>query len=244
MDRGDRWPLLLVGTNRSGGTWGDRTPFLLLLGGAVRERCPATNQARSIGNLVSVVATINLSTKEGKIEHVNPLPRGEVSQQDPNSNVVLQVKSENGQVIDSYSLGIKPLSDQDQGNELALLDAVVLVVPSASSLELLVGGQSTDIFQAGAVPQPIRNLRQVPRDSTELMLEWETEAVQSENQTYIVQASTDRGRTWWTLAVGLRSPQAMIDRSQFEGQRRPLLRVMATNGFTLSEVNAEALDFN
>lgn len=208
------------------------------------ERYPTTNRTQSIGNLVSVVAIINLSKNEGKIEHVNPLPRGEVSQQDPNSSVILQVKNENNQVLDSYSLGVKPLSDQDQGSELALLDAVIPVVPSAKSLELLIGGKSEDIFQADAVPQPVRNLRESRRDSAELMLEWETEVAQNENQTYIVQASTDRGRTWWTLAVGLRNPQAIIDREQFKGQGRPLIRVIATNGFSISEVNASVLDFN
>jgi hypothetical protein len=61
-----------------------------------------------------------------------------------------------------------------------------------------------------------------------------------------LQVSTDGGQTWQTVAVGLTSPSANIDRSQFQDAERITVRVIATNGFdnsvsTSDEMPVESL---
>jgi hypothetical protein len=48
--------------------------------------------------------------------------------------------------------------------------------------------------------------------------------------TYSVQVSTDAGRTWQTLGVGLKTPSLELDRSQFKPGQEVRVRVLATNG--------------
>jgi hypothetical protein len=55
--------------------------------------------------------------------------------------------------------------------------------------------------------------------------------VAANNITYNVQVSTDGGNIWQTVAVGRTTPDATIDRSQFQGAAHLLVRVAATNGF-------------
>lgn len=49
--------------------------------------------------------------------------------------------------------------------------------------------------------------------------------------TYSVQISTDGGQSWATIGVGLKQPQAHIDRTLLEGAQQVQVRVTATDGF-------------
>jgi hypothetical protein len=60
------------------------------------------------------------------------------------------------------------------------------------------------------------------------------------HQTYTVQVSTDRGRTWQTLAVGRREPSTTIDRRQFRPGQEVMVRVLATDGLSTSVVASES----
>ena len=56
---------------------------------------------------------------------------------------------------------------------------------------------------------------------------------------FAVQVSTDHGRTWQTVGVGLKEPSLTLDRSQFTPGQEIYVRVIATNGFTSSVVTSE-----
>ena len=60
-----------------------------------------------------------------------------------------------------------------------------------------------------------------------------------EGHTFSVQFSTDQGRTWHTVAVGLREPRFEIDRSQFREGQELQVRVITTNGLSSSVVMSE-----
>jgi hypothetical protein len=66
------------------------------------------------------------------------------------------------------------------------------------------------------------------------LLRWNSDEGQKNEYTYLVFASTDRGKTWFTLAVGLHSPEFHVDRSQFVGVSDVMIRVVAIDGFTSS----------
>jgi hypothetical protein len=103
-----------------------------------------------------------------------------------------------------------------------------------------VAGNVVDTFRAGATPPDVRRVRQTDTEGDQLSLAWETGAAPEES-TYIVQVSTDDGRTWQTLAVGLSTPEVNIDRDQFRGAGNVLVRVIATDGFRRSVVTSEPL---
>jgi hypothetical protein len=57
--------------------------------------------------------------------------------------------------------------------------------------------------------------------------------------TYAVQASTDQGRTWTTLAVGSADRRLPLDTEQFSDADRVRFRVLTTNGFTQTVATTE-----
>jgi hypothetical protein len=192
-------------------------------------------------NLISVVATVNLTKEEGKIEYVNPLPQGEASRTQLDSPVVLRVKGADEQVLHEYQVGVKPLSiDSPEGDHLGLLNAVLAVDTDARAIELIVAGHTVDTFRASATPPDVRGVTRVDPERHPLSIAWETDA-ETDDHTYTIQVSTDNGRTWQTLAVGLTTPEVGIDRDQFYGAENVLVRVIATDGFRSSVVTSEPL---
>ncbi len=181
-------------------------------------------------DLISVVATVNLTTREGKIEYVNPVEYGERQRPDPQSPVVLRLKRDETKVLSEYRVGVKPLSDTAPGEQRGLVDAVIAVEPDSNIIELLVAGRSADTFRRSPTPPGVRSVRSVgaePRGTR--MLAWETNAKPGDNHTYSVQASIDNGKTWQTLAVGVTSPQVPVDLRQFRA-KEILVRVMPPTG--------------
>jgi hypothetical protein len=211
------------------------------------ERFPeriAREETAAERNLISVVATINLTKEEGKIEYVNPLPQGEASRTEPDSPVMLRVKGADGQVLHEYPVSVKPLSDASGPDRLGLVDAILPVDPDARVIELSIADRLVDTFQASATPPEVRGLTRVAAERDTVSIAWETEAGTGDDHTYVVQVSTDDGRTWQTLAVGLATPEVTIDRNQFYGAENVLVRVIATDGFRSSVVTSEPLSID
>jgi hypothetical protein len=51
-------------------------------------------------------------------------------------------------------------------------------------------------------------------------------------QTYSAQVSSDGGRTWHTVGVGLKDPTVHLDRNLFRHSTDVRLRITTTNGFS------------
>jgi hypothetical protein len=211
------------------------------------ERFPeriAREEAAAERNLISVVATVNLTKEEGKIKYVNPLPQAEASRTEPDSPVILRVKGADGQVLHEYPVSVKPLSDTPGPDHLGLVDVALPVDADARAVELSIAGRAVDTFQASATPPEVRGLTRAAAERDTLSIAWEAEAGTGDDHTYNVQVSTDDGRTWQTLAVGLATPEVTIDRNQFYGAGNVLVRVIATDGFRSSVVTSEPLSID
>ena len=190
--------------------------------------------------LINVIATINLTKVSGKIEFVHPLQQGELSGSEPESRVMLRFKRADGQMLHEYPVGVKIDSCLDPGaDNTGLVDARFAIEPDARVIELVIDGVVVDSFRADATEPSVRSLRRLGAEEGNDALAWEGTAETSENITYTVQASTDEGRSWITLAVGLKTPAYTLDRRNFEGATQVQVRVIATNGFTQSVVTNE-----
>ncbi len=182
-------------------------------------------------NLINVVARVNLTKNEGRIHYVHPVAGVPVTAAAPGSSVALRLKATNGAVLTEYRVPVKIDSCLEDSDRTGLVDVIIPASPEARQIELVIGDRSTDTFSAGGPPQPIRDVKR-SEDPAETGLTWGGGAPAKEGTSYVVQASEDEGRTWFTVAVGLKKPQFKFDPKQFPGAKKVHIRILATNGFT------------
>ena len=120
-------------------------------------------------------------------------------------------------------------------------------MPSSTStggtraIELLIDGNAVASFEPGAAPSAAENvhvgsaeLEGVGEEGiavTESVLSWEdTSGAGDGRPTYVVQASTDHGETWQTLAVGATQTSLALDSADFADAEQVRFRVLATKG--------------
>jgi hypothetical protein len=218
-------------------------------GGRPDERFPRLETER-IGEgrdatLVSVVAQVNLSREEGKIEFVNPLTSGQPSPALRESDVVLKVKDGKGAVLVDAPVVVKLDSEAAEHEERRGLVDVVLSIPSgARTIDLLIDGQVVDTFKAASPPPDARTVRPTRIEGEELHLAIDHETDMSAGHTYAVQVSTDDGRTWHTVAIGAKRPEVAMDRGQLAGASAVRFRVLTTNGFVASVATSEPFEIS
>jgi hypothetical protein len=190
--------------------------------------------------LVSVVATANVTRNEGKIRFVNPIPDGRPSGIEPQSPVLLRVKSDASQVLHEYPVLVNIFTELAPGADReGLIDAVIPVSPASRRIELVVGREVADTARVGGAPPTVRGVQRVAADETEAGVRLVLDKHLDEGHTFSVQFSTDQGRTWQTVAVGLREPTFAIDRTQFRQGQEVQVRVITTNGLSSSVVMSE-----
>ena len=215
--------------------------------GESRVRANELEVNMASGDFISVVAEVNLTEGTGKISYVNPVSRALSPAAGSAAAFELRVLDAAGQALGSYPAPVKLNSCTDPSeDQTGIVDAVIPANPAARQIELVYNGQVLDTFRSGGAAPEISNLRRAPSTESALSFTWdgvpestaERDAVPS-NVTYNVQVSTDEGQTWQTVAVGRTSPDATIDRTQFEPGDRVTVRVVATDGFTSTVADTE-----
>jgi hypothetical protein len=209
-------------------------------GGPPDRRFPEGAPQDITGKLINVVARVNLTKREGQILFVHPVATGRADVGPSYSPALLRLKSAGGQILNEYRIPIKIDSCVDENSDqTGLVDAIVSTSPDARQVELLIEGHSVDTFQAKG-PGPAESLRDLRRTESPAGpgLSWHG----AEGLTYAVQASTDEGTSWFTVAVGLKTPEFRFDPRQFPGARRVQIRVLATDGFTQTVMPPESFD--
>src|SRR5215207_784899 len=210
--------------------------------------------------IVHVSGVVNLTKGSATIEYVTPLPGPATPSPEPDETRAAIRAIRSSGAGQTYPVELKPdlcrLPDED---ETALVDAIIDVPEDAASFELLLDGNPIARFTVGADPGPPPEnvkLEQVAErggiaedvgDGAPWRLSWEdpirTRAATEgdDNRTYVVQASTDEGETWITLAVGARRSEIGLDPSDFADAEKVRFRVLTTNGVSYSEATTRDL---
>jgi hypothetical protein len=191
--------------------------------------------------LLNVIATVNLTKREGKIRYVNPLERSTPSPLAEKGEATLRVKGSDGRVLKDYYVKVKLNSELAAGEDLkGIVDAVIVVTLDTRSIELLFDNYVADMVLVGGDMPAMRGLTVVDTGGNDVGVGINVYKAIAGNVTYSVQVSTDNGQTWQTLAVGLKEPTMKLDRSQFREGQDVQIRMLATNGLTTSVVATES----
>jgi hypothetical protein len=192
--------------------------------------------------LVSVVAIVNVTRGSGQIVHVHPVPNAPPSRLLSGSPVVLQFKTKQGTSVGEYPVEVRLNSELAPGDDrTGLVDATVAADAAARMVELLIHGRVASTFVASAKPPALRGIRRVQADDKELRVAFELDRENLEGESFYAQLSTDGGRTWHTVAIGLKDRAFSLDRSQFRPGDVVQIRVAATNGFETSVAASERI---
>jgi hypothetical protein len=202
--------------------------------------------------LVHVSGVVNLTKGSATLDYVTPLPGPATPSPEPEETRAA-IRASTGSGDQTYPVELKPdlcrLPDED---ETALVDSVIDVPEDATSFELLLDGNAIATFRVagdpGAPPENVE-LNQVgvrgagaeDGDASPWTLSWDDPArprggpEEAGNRTYVVQASTDEGETWTTLAVGAKSTEVEVEPTDFADAEKVRFRVLTTNGVSYSE---------
>jgi hypothetical protein len=209
--------------------------------------------------LVHVAGVVNLTKGTGELHYVTPLPGPAVPSTEPDETRAEIRAREADDTMHVYPIELKPdlcrLPDED---ETALIDAIIDISESTTNFELILDGKAIATFQVGQDPgPPAQNLKfnteqaaeRGITDTAEIgqwTLSWEgaagtMEAAPDDSRSYIVQASTDEGHTWTTLAVGAKRSDLDVDPADFADADHVRFRVLTTNGVSYSEASTDDL---
>jgi hypothetical protein len=174
--------------------------------------------------------------------------------------VKVRAKNENGDVIGEYSLPVLLSTDKEETkaggmylpkeDQTGLVNGVIPYLPATAALELyLVGDDKGDTttatllqtIQISDKPPKVINLTLKPQaggpgpstPNSPLEFTWDASASESAKVTYNVELSTDDGKTWKTVAVGLTTNGLNLSFDS-AGVKKILVRVTATDGLSSS----------
>ena len=212
------------------------------------------------GAPVHLSAVVNLTNRSAQIAYVTPLPGPFPQVAAPmDERLTLRVRMPDGSTS-VQPVVFKPDVCRDEGaDETGLVDTVAAIDPAAVGLELLLDGEPIASFEPAGQPAAAENVR-IDRGGVAgaadgdgsptggSVLTWDDPAVAGvaaggggAAPRYAVQASTDGGRTWTTLAVGTTDTSVDLDPEPFSDAEQVRFRVLTTNGFVQSVATTEDL---
>lgn len=173
--------------------------------------------------MISVVANVNLTKKEGKIKFVNALKSGVRTGPGQGDMILIRIKEGEAQTLREYPAQVRLSSELcPTDDRTGIVSAVIPASPDVRSIELVVDGKVVDTFAIGTV----------------FRAAGEPEVREETDRTFYVQISSDYGQTWQTRH---RPEDALLYiRSQpVPGRGAIQVRIVATDGLANSLVSEE-----
>lgn len=201
---------------------------------------------------LNVIATVNATRGTGSIEFVQPVgpdadrgraPRDARPELDL-PEVAIRAMSAQGQELAVEPVTLRVGSHPGEGQDvIGLVDEVLHVDPGVRAIELLLGGRPVARYGSPTAAPPlgaIANLIPIPRlDERAMDLAWDAPSPPGPAAHYTVQASTDGGETWRTIAIDQPTPKYRVNTSMFRPGQRVRFRVIASDGFDSHTISSE-----
>ncbi len=190
------------------------------------------------GRFVSIVATLNLTRHTGKILYVNHVQRAlVVPQQVMEGRAFIRLFDRGGKLLGQFPSAIREDTDIPPGEDrTALIDVVIQEFSNVGRVELVVDGKLLDGRKVSLRPPVVKRVQISNPDRKGFRVaRWEASHPEKLPLTYLVQISSDGGKTWETLAVGLRVPRLDLTPEQLKDRAGATIRVTANDGYNNSE---------
>ena len=180
------------------------------------------------GDLLSVVATVNLTRQTGRLVSMSRIPTGLATPVGP-EDARIEFLDARGKVLAAYAVPFRRDSDVEAGaDQTGLIDAVVPFSTTAAKVRVSAFGTQLGERDIPAKPPRLGKISVLKSKALDegATLSWT--AVAGPLVSYSVQSSEDGGKSWQTLAIGLREPRFQLPPA--EGGVTPRYRVIAHDG--------------
>jgi len=203
----------------------------------------------SMSPSIHVVGNINLTKGSGKFMHVTPgsAPLTSLSTPLIGKTFTIQTVDTAGTPLSRFQVPFRLSACLGPGeDETGSVDVVIPNDPNIGGLVLLDGATEMDRYAPGVVPTKPKNVQAggaqfglLPgaAPKADPVITWEDDTLGgplppgSKPPTYLVQISTDSGKSWTTVGLGLQKPEVSVDRQLLSNASEVQVRVTATNGF-------------
>lgn len=223
------------------------TPTAAAQAAAPQAAAPPAAEVKQ-GDFLHVVAQINITRGTGKLTHTNRVQQALVSQSGTANHASLRFLGSGGSVVGEQTVPVRPDTDPEPNQDvMGLVDVAVPFPNGATAVELLLNGQVVDRLDAGdaaatpnaaAANQPASPVS-ASRSGDQVVVRLPTGG--PAKLSYNVQVSPDDGKTWHTIAVGVKTDSVTLDAAQFKGASQLKVQVTATDGLNTRPVGQQTV---
>ena len=184
------------------------------------------------GPFVNIVATVNLTKNTGKILYANHVQKALVRTVVIERRAILRALGQKDKVLGEYPVWLRLDSDTRSGeDQMALIDEPIPALQHTAAIELLLNGKLLDRLLVPKKVPAVHDLKVVEFRERIAVLQWKASHADHKRLTYLVQSSSDGGKTWTTAAIGLLEPRFEIRMEQANGRLPDRARVIANDGY-------------
>jgi len=195
------------------------------------------------GRFVSIVGTLNLTRHTGKILYVNHVPRALIPNRVAEARAFIRFLDRRGKALATHPVTVREDTDVPPNEDrTAVFDVTVEELPNAGVVELVMDEKVLDRRTVSLHHPKIQGLRISPVEARGVrVVQWQASHPEKRPLTYLVQISSDGGKTWETLAIGQREPRLELTPEQLKERAGATIRVIANDGYNDSEAVTEQL---
>jgi translation initiation factor IF-1 len=198
----------------------------------VAPRAAQSQVALKEGRFVNIIASLNLSKGTGKILYVNHVQRAMVPTMAVEPHVSIRLLDRSNSMLGEYPVWVRMDTDIPKGeDQTALIEGPIPDLPNAGAVELLLNDKLLDRLVVPVRAPVVSNLKAVGPRGGIVQLVWEASSADRMKLTYLVQISSDAGKTWNTAAVGLSEPRLEINLEKTGAPLASQARVIANDGY-------------
>jgi hypothetical protein len=198
-------------------------------------------ESRTSSKFLKIHAVVNVKNGTGRIVLITPRVETRPRLVGTDSGARIRVKDRSGNIIADHPLTLMPENSLfDQANENNQVSIAIPFAPKTGVIELLVGTKVVDMRQASLHPPTLANIH-LSRVGNKLVIAWDATDEESNKLIYDVRISSDKGKSWETVAVLLSHPRLSLPIEQIQNYSTITVHVVASDGFNTTALKSSPL---
>lgn len=193
---------------------------------------PQASSATS-NKTLSVFGTINLSNSSIKLNPFMVLPGSKYTLRPASSSFSIDLLDSNGKALARYPFDPKVYTSvPPNGNKMALISEAVPYFPCVKEIVISKANKQLASRNVDDYAPKVRIIYPIGGETLTktITIRWQASDPDSDNLTYYVLYSTDAGRSWQSVASGIKDTELRVNLAGLPGTTLGLFRIIATDG--------------